>query len=80
MLKRTAHVIADNLFEAVARGLKAIRGSERAAKIPEGINAVAVIAAQPGVEHQRSLMKNHDRKQKRPPTELPTAAVIAGAQ
>ena len=53
----------------------------RAGKIPEGIKAVTVIAAQPMVEYQqRSRMKNHDRKQKCPTTELPTAAVIAGAQ
>jgi hypothetical protein len=50
-----------SLFSAVARGLKAIRWSERAGKIPEGINALTVIAAQHSVEHQQhSRMKNHD--------------------
>lgn len=50
-----------SLFSAVARGLKAIRWSERGGKIPEGINALTVITAQHAVEHeQHSRMKNHD--------------------
>ena len=50
-----------SLFSAVARGLKAIRWSERAGKIPEGINGLTIFAAQHAVEHQQhSRMKNHD--------------------
>lgn len=38
-----------------------MRWSERTGKIPEGINALIVIAAQHAVEHQQhSRMKNHD--------------------
>jgi hypothetical protein len=51
-------------LEAVARGLNPIRESERARQIPEGINAVTVMAFQPAVEYQqRSRRKNHERKQ-----------------
>jgi hypothetical protein len=45
-------VNADTLFEAVARGLKAIRDSVWAGEIPEGINTVTVCAAPPDVQHR----------------------------
>ena len=64
-MKHTAHVTAGTLFEAVAPGLKAICRSKQTGKIPEGINAMTVIAAEPAVQHQqRSRLKNHDSKRK----------------
>jgi hypothetical protein len=51
-IEHSACVNADTLFEAVARGLKAIRDSVWAGEIPEGINTVTVCAAQPQVEHR----------------------------
>jgi len=50
-VEHTAHVTADTLYEAVARGLKAIQSSVWAGQIPEGITTVTVCAAQPEVEH-----------------------------
>jgi hypothetical protein len=50
-IEHTAHVTADTLYEAVARGLKAIKSSAWAGEIPEGITTVTVCAAQPEVEH-----------------------------
>lgn len=43
---------ADTLFEAVARGLRAIRESVWTGQIPEGITTVTVCAAPPQVEHR----------------------------
>jgi hypothetical protein len=51
-IDHTACVYADTLFEAVARGLRAIRNSVWAGQIPEGITAVRVSAASPEVEHK----------------------------
>ena len=51
-IEHTAHVTADTLYEAVARGLKAIKSSAWAGEIPEGITTVTVCAAQPEVEHR----------------------------
>lgn len=51
-IEHSTCVSADTLFEAVARGLKAIRDSVWAGEIPEGINTVTVYAAQPQVEHR----------------------------
>lgn len=51
-VEHTAHVSADTLYEAVARGLKAIKSSAWAGEIPEGVTTVTVSAAQPEVEHQ----------------------------
>ena len=45
-------VNADTLFEAVARGLRAIRDSVWAGQIPEGITTIRVCAAPPQVEHR----------------------------
>lgn len=50
-IEHTARVTADTLYEAVARGLKAIKSSAWAAEIPEGITTITVCAAQPDVEH-----------------------------
>jgi hypothetical protein len=50
-IEHTAHVTADTLYEAVARGLKAIKSSAWAGEIPAGITSVTVCAAQPEVEH-----------------------------
>jgi hypothetical protein len=50
-VEHTAHVTADTLYEAVARGLKAIKSSKWAGEIPEGITTITVCAAQPEVEH-----------------------------
>jgi hypothetical protein len=50
-VEHTAHVTADTLYEAVARGLKAIKSSAWAGEIPEGITTITVCAAQPEVEH-----------------------------
>jgi hypothetical protein len=52
-----ACVDADTLFEAVARGLRAIRDSVWAGEIPEGINTVTVCAAQPQVEHRVKVVE-----------------------
>jgi hypothetical protein len=48
-IEHTAHVTADTLYEAVARGLKAIKSSAWAGEIPEGITTITVCAAQPEV-------------------------------
>ena len=48
---------AETLFEAVARGLRAIRESVWAGEIPEGINTVTVCAAQPQVEHRVKVVE-----------------------
>ena len=50
-IEHIACVGADTLFEAVARGLKAISESVWAGEIPEGITTVTVCAARPQVEH-----------------------------
>jgi hypothetical protein len=50
-IEHTAQVTADTLYEAVARGLKAIRESVWAGELPEGLNTVTVCAAHPEVEH-----------------------------
>jgi hypothetical protein len=50
-IEHTACVDADTLFEAAARGLRAIRDSVWAGQIPEGITTVTVCAAAPQVEH-----------------------------
>jgi hypothetical protein len=50
-VEHTARVTADTLYEAVARGLKAIKSSAWAGEIPEGITTITVCAAQPEVEH-----------------------------
>jgi hypothetical protein len=51
-VEHTAHVTADTLYEAVARGLKVIKSSAWAGEIPEGITTITVCAAQPEVEHR----------------------------
>ena len=51
-IEHTASVSADTLFEAVARGLKAIRESVWAGQMPEGITTVRVCPAPPDVEHR----------------------------
>ncbi len=43
---------ADMLFEAIARGLRAIRESVWADQIPEGITTVTVSAGAPQLEHR----------------------------
>jgi hypothetical protein len=52
-IEHIACVGADTLFEAVARGLKAISESVWAGEIPEGITTITVRAAQPQVEEHR---------------------------
>lgn len=47
----TVEVTAETLYEAVARGLTAIRGKDWAAGIAEGLNAVRVSVADVRVEH-----------------------------
>ena len=51
-IEHTACVDADTLFEAVARGLRAIRDSVWAGQILEGITTVTVCAAAPQAEHR----------------------------
>ena len=51
-IEHTTGVNAETLFEAVARGLKAIRESVWASQIPEGVTTVTVCAAPPQVEHR----------------------------
>jgi hypothetical protein len=51
-IEHSACVDAETLFEAVARGLGAIRDSVWAGEIPEGITAVTVCIAPPQVEHR----------------------------
>jgi hypothetical protein len=51
-VEHTVCVNADTLFEAVARGLRAIRDSVWAGQIPEGITTITVCTAQPQVDHR----------------------------
>ena len=48
----TVQITASTLYEAVARGLAAIRGSEWVAGIAQGLNVVKVSVASVPVEHQ----------------------------
>jgi hypothetical protein len=56
-IEHIAYVAADTLFEAVARGLKAISESVWAGEIPEGITTITVRAAQPQVEHRVKVVE-----------------------
>lgn len=48
----TVQITASTLYEAVARGLAAIRGNEWVAGIAQGLNTVKVSVASVPVEHQ----------------------------
>ena len=53
----TVEVTAATLYEAVARGLAAIRGNEWVAGIAQGLNVVKVSVADVRVEHEVRLME-----------------------
>jgi len=53
----TVEVTAATLYEAVARGLAAIRGHEWVAGIAQGLNVVKVSVADVRVEHEVKLME-----------------------
>ena len=53
----TVEVTAATLYEAVARGLAAIRGNEWVAGIAQGLNVVKVSVADVRVEHEVKLME-----------------------
>jgi hypothetical protein len=55
-VSHTVEVTAATLYEAVAQGLAAIRGSEWVAGIAQGLNAVKVSVADVRVEHEVKLM------------------------
>jgi hypothetical protein len=55
-VSHTVEVTAATLYEAVAQGLAAIRGSEWVAGIAEGHNVVRVSVADVRVEHEVKLM------------------------
>jgi hypothetical protein len=55
-VSHTVEVTAATLYEAVAQGLAAIRGSEWVAGIAQGVNTVKVSVADVRVEHQVKLM------------------------
>src|SRR5579863_10440147 len=52
----TVQITASTLYEAVARGLAAIRGNEWVAGIAQGLNVVKVSVANVRVEHELRLM------------------------
>jgi hypothetical protein len=56
-IEHTACVSADTLFEAVARGLRAIRDSVWTGQIPEGITTVTVCAVPPQVAHRVKVVE-----------------------
>lgn len=51
----TVEVTAGTLYEAVARGLSAIRGNEWVAGVAQGLNVVKVSVADVRVEHEVKL-------------------------
>lgn len=55
-VSHTVEVTAATLYEAVAQGLAAIRGSEWVAGIAQGVNTVKVSVADVRVEHEVKLM------------------------
>src|ERR1700722_5404546 len=55
-VSHTVEVTAATLYEAVAHGLAAIRGSEWVAGIAQGLNVVKVSVADVRVEHEVKLM------------------------
>jgi hypothetical protein len=55
-VSHTVEVTAATLYEAVAQGLAAIRGSEWVAGIAQGLNVVKVSVADVRVEHEVKLM------------------------
>jgi hypothetical protein len=55
-VSHTIEVMAATLYEAVARGLAAIRGNEWVAGIAQGLNVVRVSVADVRVEHEVKLM------------------------
>ena len=54
-VSHTVEVTAATLYEAVAQGLAAIRGSEWVAGIAQGLNVVKVSVADVRVEHEVKL-------------------------
>src|SRR5438876_9842806 len=55
-VSHTVEVTAATLYEAVARGLAALRGNEWVAGIAQGLNVVKVSVANVRVEHEVKLM------------------------
>lgn len=54
-VRHRAEVTASTLYEAVALGLAAIRGSDWATEIPEGLNMVDVAVSEIAVTHSVRL-------------------------
>jgi hypothetical protein len=55
-VSHTIEVTAATLYEAVGRGLAAIRGNEWVAGIAQGLNVVRVSVADVRIEHEVKLM------------------------
>lgn len=53
----TVEVTAETLYEAVARGLAAIRGNDWVSGIAGGLNAVRVSVANVRVEHEVKMIE-----------------------
>ena len=50
-IEHTTEVTAATLYEAVAVGIKTIKGSEWTGQVAEGFNTVKVVSQSPKVEH-----------------------------
>lgn len=58
-IEHSAHVSASSLFEAVALGLRAIRGSIWVGEIPEGVTRVSVSVLEVPVHHTVQMKDFH---------------------
>lgn len=71
-VEHIVQVRADSLYEAVAKGLVAVREDNWVSEIPSGINEVKVAASQPPVEHSVQVQKFNAwlRQQGRSPADM----------